>query len=164
MISVVSVITTIIISFLILIIAGIVAYIGCLQYRVSKRQQKIAEEKFNLDMFDKRFKVFDATRTFFLKIIESGNINLQEIREFRVSTIDAVFLFDDEISKYLEEVIRKALKLQKIILKCKGLHAGTKRLILCKEQEEIVEWFHSQYLKLQNAFSPYLKFRVWREN
>ena len=91
MISVVSVITTIIISFLILIIAGIVAYIGCLQYRVSKGQQKVAEEKFNLDLFDKRFKVFDATRTLFLKIIESGNINLQEIREFRVSTIDAVF-------------------------------------------------------------------------
>lgn len=60
------------------IIAGIVAYVGVLQYQTNKRQQLINEEKFKLDLFDKRFKVYEATKYLFTQILQLGNIDLQK--------------------------------------------------------------------------------------
>ncbi|ODS32495.1 MAG: hypothetical protein SCARUB_02396 [Candidatus Scalindua rubra] len=145
------------------IIAGIVAYVGVLQYQTNKRQQLINEEKFKLDLFDKRFKVYEATKYLFTQILQLGNIDLQKIRKFRLITMDAVFLFDDEIHKYLEKEIHlKALKINNIVKKYKDLPEGSKKVELCREQAEIVNWFRDEYFKLQNVFSPYLKFKVWK--
>lgn len=77
--------------------------------------------------------------------------------------MDAVFLFDDEIHKYLEKEIHlKALKINNIVKKYKDLPEGSKKVELCREQAEIVNWFRDEYFKLQNVFSPYLKFKVWK--
>lgn len=98
------------------IIALIVAYIGYLQYRTNRERKEVEEEKLKLDLFDKRFKVFKSTRYLFQKILEFGNMDKQKIREFRLITIDAIFLFDDEIHEYLEkEVHMKALKLNNVV-------------------------------------------------
>ena len=147
------------------IIAAIVAYIGWLQYQTNKRQQLVNEEKFKLDLFDKRFKVYEATRYLFMQIIQLGNVDLQKIRKFRLLTMDAIFLFDDEIHEYLEkEVHLKALKINNVVMQYKDLPVGTKRSELCEEQAEIEKSFHDEYSELQNVFSPYLKFRVWKES
>jgi len=156
-------ILTIIISFLTLIIAGIVAYIGILQYQTNRRRQEVEGEKFKLDLFDKRYKVFEAIRYLFMQIIQLGNMDMQKIRKFRLLTMDAIFLFDDEIHEYLEkEVHMKALRLNNIVREYNPLPLGTKRDELCREQAEIVDWFHDEYFELQNLFSPYLKFEVLR--
>ena len=162
-ITIASIILTIIISFLTLIIAGIVGYVGVLQYQTNKRQQKVNEEKLKLDLFDKRFKVYEVTKYLFTQILQLGNIDSQKIRKFRLLTMDAIFLFDDEIHEYLQEEVHvKALEINNIVKKYKDLPVGTKRTKLRKEQTKIVNWFRAEYFELQNVFSPYLKFKVWK--
>ena len=49
-----------------IIIAIIVAFIGFLQYLNNKEQKIISEEKLKLELFDKRFKVFESTKDQFI--------------------------------------------------------------------------------------------------
>ncbi|MGR3303850.1 MAG: hypothetical protein ACUZ8I_15295 [Candidatus Scalindua sp.] len=161
---IVELITSIIFAIPTLIIGGIVAYIGYLQYQTNKRQQLVNEEKFKLDLFDKRYKVFEATRYLFMQIIQSGDIDQHKIREFSVNTTETVFLFDDEIRKYLKKVLDEAVTLQVTNMKYKDLPVSSKRSELCEKQGEITKWFHGQYSELQEVFAPYLKFKEWKGN
>ncbi|MBT6046328.1 MAG: hypothetical protein HOG49_05845 [Candidatus Scalindua sp.] len=145
-----------------IIIAIIVAFIGFLQYLNNKEQKIISEEKLKLELFDKRFKVFESTRDLFQQILQLGKVDRQEARKFRQLTMDAIFLFDVEIHDYLEkEVHIKALRLNNIVKEYDPLPVSTKKTKLHKERVEIVDWFRGEYFELQYLFSPYLKFREW---
>lgn len=147
------------------IILAIVAYISWLQYQTNKRQQWVNEERFKLDLFDKRFKVFDATRNVILQIIDSSDIDTKKINEFKVSASDAGFLFNDEIFKYLEEILKKANMLNFAVSQLKALRPGKRRDKLCKKQEDITTWFDTQSKEeVKKLFSPYLQFEVWKES
>jgi len=162
-ISILSLITSIIFAIPTLIIAGIVALITILQYQTNKRQQLVNEEKFKLDLFDRRFKVFDATRNLFLQITNSSDIDKQKIKEFRVSASDAGFLFNDEISKYLEEILKKANILNFAASESKAINAGSRLDKLYKIQDDITEWFDVQSKEVKKVFSPYLQFKIWKD-
>src|ERR1700678_1205156 len=60
------------------------------------QQVEIARVKLRLDLFDKRFAVFDAARRFLLHVFAHGNTTDEALREYTLGTIDAAFLFDDE--------------------------------------------------------------------
>jgi hypothetical protein len=159
-IQVLSFITSIIFAIPTLIISVIVAYIAIRQYQTNKKQQLINEERFKLDLFDKRFKVYEATRILFFNIMQSGaEIDNQVRRDFGFKTLDAVFLFDETTSKYLEEVHKKASRLVSISIRYKTLPVGEKRDKLVDEQMKIDDWFNGEYFKLQDTFSRYLKFK-----
>jgi hypothetical protein len=145
-----------------IIIAVIVAYIGFLQYQTNKRQQLVNEDKLRLDLFDKRFKVFDDTRELFQKAYSTvvGPIDKQAIHEFNIMTIDALFLFDENISEYLELAQIKANRFNSIYTQCKNLPIGTQRDKLYEEKGEIGEWFVGGHSNLQTLFSSYLSFEL----
>lgn len=82
--------------------------------RIAWQQKQIAAEKLKLEMFDRRFKVFEATRSFLVHILNSGDVDLKNEEQFWVGTMDAVFLFDVEIVKFLEGVRVRAIKFPEI--------------------------------------------------
>ena len=53
-----------------ILLAGFAAYIAFQQFRLGR-------EKFKLDLFEKRFAVFDATRKFLSTILTEGNVDMQ---------------------------------------------------------------------------------------
>lgn len=153
------------ISIITSIILAIVAYISWLQYQTNKRQQWVNEERFKLDLFKKRFKVFDATRNVILQIIDSSDIDKQKINEFRMNASDAGFLFNDKISEYLEEMFKKAVMLNSVVSESKAVRPGGRLEKLYKKQDEITKWFDSQSKEeVKKLFSPYLQFEVWKES
>lgn len=147
-------------SFGMLIIAIMVAFIGFLQYRTSKRQQEVAEEKLKLDLFDRRYKVFDATSDLFFNIMQSGaEFDKRDLPKFAIKTIDATFLFDKTISRFIEKALSYATQLESINIQCNNLPVGAELDNLVKAQMEITGWFSGKFSELQNLFSPYLKFK-----
>ena len=76
--------------------------ISCLGSWIAFKQARIAAAKLNLDLYDKRFKVFEAGRHFLGQFLVHGTIRLQEITELSVGSADAVFLFGDEVVEYLD--------------------------------------------------------------
>ena len=78
---------------------------------LEKRRLKLEEHKLRLDLYNKRFRIFEETKKVLHKIVQDAKIELIELRDFRFSTNESKFLFDPEISQFLEQLKTKAIKL-----------------------------------------------------
>ncbi len=61
--------------------------------------------------FDRRYAIFDAARTFLIKLLQSANVSHQEIYTFIRKTSDTVFLLNDDLVTYFEDWEKRALRL-----------------------------------------------------
>ncbi len=135
--------------------------VGLFAAYVAYRQYALGREKFKLDLFEKRFALFAGTRRFLTHILDDGNASLQHLFEFRASVAEATFLFDDDITDYLNAIDAKALQLWKLTETIRPLPAGQERTKAAGDISEAVEWLTNQLPELKIRFSPYLKFRRW---
>src|SRR3954454_23451581 len=78
-------------------IAALGGLIAWRQWRTNQRQAATNHHRLKLDLFDRRFEVYEATHTFLQNIIADIGVDLDRIREFRRRTGKAVFLFPDEL-------------------------------------------------------------------
>jgi hypothetical protein len=73
---------------------------------IAARQMVIANDKLQMDKFDrlyaKRVAVYEATRDILAKAFRE--VTEADIRSFGLMALDAQFLFDDEMFKYLRDV------------------------------------------------------------
>lgn len=79
---------------------------------IAYQQWALARNKFKLDLFDKRYKVYLAARLFLFEIIRDGNAKDESLWEYMTKTADVIFLFDVEVAKYLVGIRDKAVELQ----------------------------------------------------
>src|SRR5580704_867150 len=89
------------------VIAGVGVWIAFVQSR-------IARAKLQHDLFDRRFAVYEATRTLLLVIMRKGNASLDDLSRFTMGTIDAVFLLDKSTSTYLQDIRKRTVKLHSL--------------------------------------------------
>jgi hypothetical protein len=83
-----------------------VAIIAALQWRV-------ADNKLRLDLFDRRYKVYDATRKFLSVILREANFANPQLFEFYAGTSDAEFLFGPDVTEHLEKIRKRAVHLRR---------------------------------------------------
>jgi hypothetical protein len=136
-------------------IGTFVAYTAYNQYR-------IAQERFKLDLFDKRFSVYKGVQVFLKDILHKLKVDLSQIVQFREDTQDSVFLFGDDITEYLKKIDLKACELLGLQEERKNLPIGEENSKKCKEQTELIRWFTDQLPELKKIFSPYLRFKTWK--
>ena len=86
--------------------------ISCLGSWIAFKQARIAAAKLNFDLYDKRFKVFEAARQYLVLALQSNDVTPEQTNQFHVGVADAVFLFDKRIEENLEEFRKKLAKLQ----------------------------------------------------
>jgi hypothetical protein len=144
-----------ILAFLTFIIGGLVVF-------VARSQYLLARERFKLDLFEKRFAVYKGVQSFLTNIMRDAKVTIEILIQFRAKTQDSIFLFDDEITKYLKGVDEKALKFHEIAEELKDLPKGDQRSKLAKEHTKLLRWLFDQLPKLKDIFSPYLKFKKWK--
>jgi hypothetical protein len=86
------------------IIAAVIAVVGVW---IAACQMWIAREKLRLDAFDRQYNrrvaVYEATRNLLADVFH-GNISESKIRDYGLKTLDAQFLFDANLYKFLNEV------------------------------------------------------------
>lgn len=139
-------------TLLTIINAGIVAY-------VALRQHQLAKDKLKLDLFEKRFDIYKSLKSF---IEDISNPTIESKVKLYKDTQEAVFLFEDDIIKYLDEILEKASKLYAINKK-----PLAERVQRDHDMElELLSWYAAQitgqYPELTEIFSPYLKFKTWK--
>ena len=79
-----------------ILIAAFVAWIGYLQWRP-------AQQKAVLDLFDRRFKVYETVKNCVDRVtINSALFGGELEKEFLKAVNEAYFLFDDDVHNYLE--------------------------------------------------------------
>ena len=123
--------------------------------RIANRQKEIAAEKVKLDKFDRRFKVFDAIRAFLAHVTMRDEVDDDHFREFERATLDTVFLFDEKMVEFVEQLRRRAIEVQSLRfrqaqnLEKDGQATGEKWLAL-------QDAFNADLASLPERFRPFL--------
>lgn len=131
---------------------------ACAVAYYAHQQWKLAQDKLRFDLFERRYKVFEATRTFLYNVLEfKGNYEEGAFMDFNRKTADAEFLFGPDVVKYLRELRQNAAlsrvnhKLNRPVPTDKG-HLESME----EKQETLIQLFVDQTNNLSKVFYPYL--------
>ncbi len=136
--------------------------IGAFATYVAYRQYRTARAKFKLDLFEKRFQVFASARRFLTKILQKANTDLDALFEFRAGVAEASFVFSTDMTTYLDEIDRRALRLHTLHEQMNPLPAGEERTALAGTISQELQWLTGQLPELKKRFSPYMEFSRWK--
>ena len=119
-----------------------VAFIGL-------RQLRNGRQKLRLEMFDRRYSMYEATKLLIDKIAINGQVSSADLVEFRRNVRGAEFLFDGEARKFFKSLIDLSMRAD--LARTKQARA--------KDETALGELFdeEDQYLKLVEAESPNLE-------
>lgn len=141
-------------TFLVAVIAaGIASAIQWRQAKTAEAQALISKRKFNFELFEKRFPIYQASKQIIDKIRFAENVTNCKI-EFRKEVSEAEILFDIEIHHYLmldllEEAGDRAEEIRLL---------SEKNSLSLEHREKLKEynkWGGEQHLKIINIFRPY---------
>ena len=125
---------------------------------VAVQQWLLARHKFRLDLFEKRYKVYEAAGRFLSIIQALANFNDEDLRTFSIGTGDAVFLYPKQITDYIHQIRYRALNMRLYGTQFSPLPVGDDRSKLVQKQYDEIVWLTEQLRKLPELFSPYLGF------
>ena len=133
----------------------VVALVGvCIAWQ----QCCIAKNKLKLELFEKRFAVYDKARNMLGEIMIKGKLTDAGLHEYGSGIREARWLMDEEVAKYLnQELWDKAVQLQSYDAQLDGLPVGEERDHLAHERATLNQWFHTQYPILDEKVAPFLK-------
>ncbi|MHC4183282.1 MAG: hypothetical protein ACYSR0_08035 [Planctomycetota bacterium] len=135
------------------IIAGIVAYIAFMQFKTNR-------DRLRLELYKKRFSVYEGLQELLNKIIIRFVVTDEDLREFRVKTNEASFLFDEDIVKYLKEINDKGTKLYSYNCQVNKSNPPPPWPKTPEDIKEIMTWLQDQLEESKDKFSKYLKFKT----
>ena len=128
--------------------------VACAVAYVAWKQWRLARHRFRLDLFDRRYKVYDATKKFLLL----GQFDDPHLFEFNAGTADAEFLFDDRITEFLAEVRKRAVNVLTHEKVFEHMPVGDERSRHVQAAHESRLWLVEQTTEMTKVFMPYLSF------
>jgi len=133
------------------LIAGLIAY----------RQYRVAKAKLNLDLFERRHKVFEIAWSTLSSFATSPQMNPQSITALNNIIPQASFLFGRDIEDYIGLILDNASELA--IITIKGVNNGNTLLPEDIDNHlRLCDWFqHEAKLGAREKFSKYLNFENW---
>ena len=138
-------------KFFTLVLAASVAIVAWLQWWV-------ALNKLRLDLFDRRYKVYDATRKYLAAIFQEAKFTNSQLFEFYAGTSDAEFLFGNDVVKYLEEIRTRAVRMQTAHHLFEPMPVGDERSRHVQIAHDELKWLTDQLTEMSKIFAPYLGF------
>ena len=134
--------------------------ISCAVAYVAWQQWKTARDKLQLDRYEKRFRIYNATTDFISAVAwdMSGKIGQEEVVKFDIAQREAYFLFagNNDLLKFLDELRQKAQDLALWNEQAKGQGVGSEA---SKEREKLNNWFHDQFDVAKHKFASHLSLR-----
>lgn len=140
-------------AFVALIIGLIAAYIAFHQYRV-------ARDKLRLDLFERRYELYDVIWTFLSEFENSHGAARQPVTN---EIPKAHFLFGAEIAEFFAEVLEMHVEYRSALGRTKTHEAGSEQHSSATEKvEELLMWSADELAGLRTRFRPYLGFQKWQ--
>jgi hypothetical protein len=126
---------------------------------IAALQWRVADNKLRLDLFERRYKVYDATRNFVASIMREGTVTESQLTDFNVGTSDAKFLFEPDVPEYLAEIRKQALHLRttRELLERRQTSDDDLARLAQAENDDIL-WLGEQITAMTKVFAPYLGF------
>ena len=141
-------------------VGAVAVYIAWRQYKVGAEQREIARAKLNLDLFERRLAVFDATWEAASRL--STNEPSYPPVTFTNLYPQAAFLFGPEVEAYMKMLAAKLTQLA-IIADLTSKNGGVVPADRTAERGNLEQWILVAAVdEIRAIFSPYLKFSQWR--
>ncbi len=110
------------------------------------------------ELFDRRYKQFEAIRDFLGSVMSSGRIAASAEQDYLIGTRGVRFIFDEEIDRYVNEKIWcLAVELQALESMLEGLPVGKERSSNVQQQRVIKDKLQSELRNIEKKFSKYLQ-------
>jgi len=125
---------------------------------IAWRQWRVAHNKLRLDLFEKRYTVYEGAKTFLSVIFSHGDFTGEDLRAFNLATRDALFLFPKQIEEYLHTIRSRALHMKMFAKQFELLDVGTARSALVQKHHDELTWLSDQVAAAAKVFAPFLSF------
>ena len=125
---------------------------------IAWQQWRVADNKLRLDLFDRRYKVYDATRKFLAVIIREATFTDSQLFEFYGGTSDAEFLFGADIVDYLGQIRNRAVDMRTHQTLFQQMPLGDERSGHVQANHDQLLWLNHQITAMTEIFIPYLGF------
>jgi hypothetical protein len=122
------------------------------------KQWRVADNKLRLDLFDRRYKVYDATRKFLAAILRDATFTDSQLFEFYGGTSDTEFLFRSEVVDYLAQIRKRALDMRLHRKLFEPLPVGGEKSRHVQAHHDELSWLSDQLTAMTSVFAPYLDF------
>jgi hypothetical protein len=129
---------------------------------IALQQWLLARHKFRLDLFDKRYRIYEATAQFLAVIMAHANFQDEDLRVFSIGTRDAIFLFPKRVTDRIHQIRCRALDMRLFQTQFEHLPVGEERSKLVDKNHVELKWLLDQMEELANIFKPYLGFERTR--
>lgn len=127
---------------------------------IAYRQWVLARNKLKFDLFDRRYRVYEAARALLASVVTSGKVKDEEIWKYLAAIREARWLLDSDVARYLQkDLYGKALKVAQHDDELEGVPVGDERTRLVELKQQARASFLAEYEELDEKFAPYLQLR-----
>lgn len=138
--------------------------VGIAGWFIARHQAAVARAKLRLDLFEKRYPIFEETWKIMSEVVTRGTRekNYGLGNPFSNFIPQARFLFGEKVERYLLDAVEKWVHLNAIEGEIGD--AGVARAPEnAKRRADLLQWFHEQASTgVKALFGPYLDFEKWR--
>ena len=118
---------------------------------IAWQQWKTNQQKLILDRYDRRLCVYEEVRKILSIIVRDAKASYDDLIKFRTAVSEADFLFGPEIPQYIDDIYKRAVKLQ--------YWSGEYRDYTQEKPEgydhnKVVEGMHTELTWLTEQFEP----------
>jgi len=126
---------------------------------VPHKIQKYRGRGISLDVYDRRLPIYRTTIQFFRDVVSTLNPEMKLILQFNRDTDEALFLFDETVNAYLDELFKRALRLNtvELLLERSRRDGDADFAGLLDERQALALWLTSQYEIIRGHFLPFLR-------
>jgi ADP-ribose pyrophosphatase YjhB (NUDIX family) len=110
------------------------------------------------DLFDRRYKIYEATRKFLGLILHNATFTDSELAEFDLGISDVEFLFRSDVVEYLAHIRKQAIDMRTDQKLLSAAREGTDVTERAQAENERLVWLNKQVTVMTKVFSPYLGF------
>jgi hypothetical protein len=142
--------------------AWLTALTALLALWIAFQQHRASRAKLRLDLFEKRFRVYESLLELLGAAERDGQVKLEDIFRFSGEISYAPFLFGHEVVQYLAEVRTKAIILRGLNerLQRGDLPVGEERSAVSRAESETLIWLTDQFRQSVPKFEKYLGFKM----
>jgi hypothetical protein len=126
---------------------------------VALLQWFVARNKLRLDLFDRRYKVYEATQKFVDSINNDPAHVDSYLNDFNVGTSNAEFLFDSDVLNYIKLVRKRAVDMRTARVVYEAEQDSEERTRNVGKYEADRKWLIEQATAMTKTFAPYLGFQ-----
>ena len=136
--------------------ALVVPFVAVVGAGIAGGQLLLARRKMQLDLYDRRYKLFESARRLIVDVMREGRIELESIYAYHRDTGDAVFLLDSAAVSYIAELEKRSFRLRRLhVIIANDDHP--QRDAAVDEEADLLGWFSDQFDVLVEKFTPSLR-------